>query len=173
MGRGLLSSHLQTNRIFFCVLAPDLFFGGPIVFKYMICLSIAIQNSHLMRYIISLNTHTISLRLPPLFFTIHILISLSRSRSRSLSLSLKGKGMLAKESSQVTALRYSTMLSSSSLSLSLSLYQRTQLSLHSRSQYSAKSQQHCTKLQFKLQDLKYLENFGKSKSSELYRSSLF
>ena len=39
----------------------------------------------------------------------------------ALALSLKGKGMLAKESSQVTALRYSTMLSSSSLALSLSL----------------------------------------------------
>ena len=63
----------------------------------------------------------------------------------ALALSLKGKGMLAKESSQVTALRYSTMLSSSSLSLSLSLYQRTQFSLHSRSQYSTKSQQHRTK----------------------------
>ena len=119
MGRGLLSSQLQTNRVFLCVLAPDLFFGGPIVFKYMICFSIAIQNSHLMRYIISLNTHTISLRLPPLFFTIHMHISLSLSLS--LALSLKGKGMLAKESSQVTALRYSTMLSSSSLALSLSL----------------------------------------------------
>ena len=122
MGRDLLSSQLQTNRVFLCVLAPALFFGGPIVYKYMICLSIAIQNAHLMRYIISLNTHTISLRLPPLFFTINIHISLSLSLSLSLCLSLKGKVMLAKESSQVTALRYSTMLSSSSLAfLSLSL----------------------------------------------------
>ena len=85
MERGLLSSQLQTKRVFFCVLAPDLFFGGPIVFKYMICLSIAIQNAHLMRYIISLNTHTISLRLPPLIFTIHIHISFSLSLSLSLS----------------------------------------------------------------------------------------
>ena len=47
----------------------------------------------------------------------------------ALVLSLKGKGMLAKESSQVTALRYSTMLSSSSLALSLSLSTDTTLTI--------------------------------------------
>ena len=63
----------------------------------------------------------------------------------SFSLSItRVKGMLAKESSLVTVLHYSTMLSSSSLSLCLSL-STEQLSLHSRSLHSTKSQQHRTK----------------------------
>ena len=136
MGRVFLFSQLQTNRVCFCVLALDLFFGGPIVFKYMICLSIAIQNSHLMRYIISIRILS-----PSMYpFTFH--------NPHHLSLSPKGKGMLGKESSLVTALRYSTMLSSSSLALSLSLslsLSTEQLSLHSRSLHSTKSQQHRTK----------------------------
>ena len=142
MGRGLLSSQLQIKGVFICVLAPDLFFSGPIVFEYMICLSIAIQNLHLMRYIWSLNTHTISLHLPLCF--------LESTSTSSLSLSPKGKGMLGKESSQVTVLRYGTMLSSSSLALSLSLSQRTQLSPYSQSLYSTKSRQHRTKCSSKV-----------------------
>ena len=56
---------------------------------------------------------------PFIFYNPHAHLSLALALA--LSLSLKGKGMLAKESSQLTALRYSTMLSSSSLALSLSL----------------------------------------------------
>ena len=95
-----------------------------------------------MRYIWSLNTHTISLHIP-----LYFLESTSTS-SLSLSLSPKGKGMLGKGSSQVTFLRYGTMLSSSSLALSLSVslsLSTEQLSLHSRSLRSTKSQQHRTK----------------------------
>ena len=91
-----------------------------------------------MRYIISIRILS-----PSMYpFTFH------NPHHLSLSLSPKGKGMLGKESSLVTALRYSTMLSSSSLALSLSLslsLSTEQLSLHSRSLRSTKSQQHRTK----------------------------
>ena len=90
-------------------------------------------------YYFSKYTYYLPPSTPFIFYNPHPHLALALA----LSLSLKGKGMLAKESSQVTALRYSTMLSSSSLALSLS--QRSQLSPYSQSLYSTKSQQHRTK----------------------------
>ena len=98
-------------------------YEGPIVFEYMICLCIAIWNPNSFNILI-LCINKLSLSMYPLVFYSII----------SLSLSPKGgRGMLAKESSQVTALRYRTMLSSSSLFVFLS--QLTHNSHHTHNLY--------------------------------------
>ena len=70
-------------------------------------------------YYFSKYTYYLPPSTPFIFYNPHP--NLSLALALALALSLKGKGMLAKESSHVTALRFSTMLSSSSLALSLSL----------------------------------------------------